>query len=238
MKSLISALLVALGLTAAGALIGQGIFQASQDRYVTVKGLAEKDVKANIALWSLRYVAAGNKLSDVQTQLAQSDAAVTDFLASFGLADDIVSQKTEITDRAAQAYGGDNYTNRFLLNRTLMLRSTQVDQVERAAQKTGDLVNSGVILDAQYSSNNNLPVYLFDGLNQLKPSMIAEATHNARQAAEQFANDSDSQLNGIIQANQGVFEILSRDKAPMLEADQQLLKTVRVVVTIRYQLKD
>ena len=85
---------------------------------------------------------------------------------------------------------------------------------------------------------NEGPNYLFDDINALKPSMIAEATKNARMAAEQFARDSGSKLGGILRANQGVFEILPRDKAPMLQQDKQIDKTVRVVATLDYALVD
>lgn len=85
--------------------------------------------------------------------------------------------------------------------------------------------------------NDNGPSYLFNGLNALKPSMIAEATKNARVAAEQFARDSGSKLGGIRDANQGVFEILARDKAPMLQEEHQVNKTVRVVATLDYALE-
>jgi uncharacterized protein len=58
------------------------------------------------------------------------------------------------------------------------------------------------------------PTFVFTRLNQLKPSMVAEATANARTAAGQFAKDSRSALGDIRHANQGVFVILPRDQAP------------------------
>jgi hypothetical protein len=67
--------------------------------------------------------------------------------------------------------------------------------------------------------------------------MIADATARAREAAAQFARDSHSDLAGIRQANQGVFEILPRDQAPGLSEQSQIAKTVRVVSTIDYYLK-
>jgi hypothetical protein len=118
-----------------------------------------------------------------------------------------------------------------------MVRSTAVDTVAEAAQSTGELVDAGVVLDDQ-SGNGTGPTYLFDGLNKLKPEMIAEATRNARAAAEQFARDSGSTLGKIRRANQGVFEILARDKAPMLQEERQIDKTVRVVSTVDYSLQD
>ncbi|MGL5768833.1 MAG: hypothetical protein ACRCYI_03375, partial [Plesiomonas shigelloides] len=96
---------------------------------------------------------------------------------------------------------------------------------------------SGVILSNEGVGSGN-PVYLYNGLTTLKPAMIAEATKNAREAAQQFAHDSQSRLGRILVADQGVFQILPRDNAPMLQEDQQIDKTIRVVTTIKYQLVD
>jgi hypothetical protein len=119
-----------------------------------------------------------------------------------------------------------------------MVRTRDVHAVAAAAQDTGALIAHGIVLGNPDGGGGTGPNYLFDGINKLKPSMIAEATKNARTAAEQFARDSGSELGGIRRANQGVFQILPRDKAPMLEADRQIEKTVRVVATLEYTLKD
>src|SRR5690606_240289 len=107
------------------------------------------------------------------------------------------------TDRAAQMYGNNQYQTRFILTGTIMVRSKDVAAVARAAQDTGALIAQGVVLGDATGGNDEGPTYLFDGLNALKPAMIAEATRNARAAAEQFARDSGSKLGGIRSANQG-----------------------------------
>lgn len=67
--------------------------------------------------------------------------------------------------------------------------------------------------------------------------MIAEATARAREAAVEFARDSDSGLGGIRRANQGVFEILPRDPAPGITQENRIEKSVRVVTTVEYYLR-
>ena len=74
--------------------------------------------------------------------------------------------------------------------------------------------------------------YLFTRLNEVKPEMVEEATVNARQVAEKFANDSGSRLGKIRRANQGRFTIASRD------SQHPHIKRVRVVSTIDYNLVD
>jgi hypothetical protein len=101
----------------------------------------------------------------------------------------------------------------------------------------GDLIAAGVVLQASAGPGTG-PTFLFTGLNDLKPQMIAEATANARAAAQQFATDSGVELGGIRRASQGVFVILPRDPAPGVIEESQLHKTVRVVATIEYYLSD
>lgn len=236
MTRIVAAVLLAIGLLGGGWFVGHGFEAGHHDRYVTVKGLAERDVKADLALWPIRFVAAGNQLDKVQASIQNDETAVMAFLKRHGLgADSISFRQLDVTDRAAQAYNNGNYPSRFIIARTLMVRSTDVDMVAAAVQKTGELVDAGVVLSDEGGGYSG-PAYLFDGINKLKPEMIAEATKNARAAAEQFARDSQSTLGGIRHASQGVFQILARDKAPMLQEKHQVLKTVRVVSTVQYTL--
>jgi len=238
MIRIVAATLVALGLVIGGWFIGNGFAHSRNERFVTVKGLAERDVKADIALWRLRFVETGNQLADVQANVQRDDAAVAAFLAQHKLGKDAIAfRNIQVTDRAAQMYGNQEYKTRFIVTGTIMVRTHDVDDVAAAAQDTGTLIAQGVVLGDANGGNDEGPTYLFDGINALKPAMIAEATKNARDAAEQFARDSGSKLGGIRRANQGVFEILPRDKAPMLQQDKQVDKTVRVVSTLDYVLK-
>ncbi|MGH7553651.1 MAG: SIMPL domain-containing protein, partial [Longimicrobiales bacterium] len=144
------------------------------------------------------------------------------------------------TDAFANIYsGGQPIRARYVVNQTVMVRSTNVDLVLRASVLVGELVSAGVVLSAsQFGPGFAGPTFLFTRLNDLKPEMIREATASAREAAEQFAADSRSRLGGIRQANQGVFVILPRDQAPGIQEQTQLFKTVRVVSTVEYYLRD
>ncbi|MDZ7694220.1 MAG: SIMPL domain-containing protein [Balneolaceae bacterium] len=207
------------------------------DRFVTVKGVSERDVMADVALWPIRFVAAGNNLEAVQRKIQQDRNTVQSFLEKHGIPREVVEiQNLEVTDRTAEAYQSGPYENRFILAQTLMIRSNEVRTINQASQDIGALVEAGVILNNQYFGSG--PTYLFNDLTTLKPEMIAEATKNARSSAQQFARDSDSELGGIRRANQGVFVVLARDKAPMLQEEKQIRKTVRVVSTIDYYLTD
>jgi hypothetical protein len=147
-------------------------------------------------------------------------------------------QGLTVNDVLANPYrSGGPVENRYIVNQTLMVRTEDPDEVRRASQDVGELVEEGVVLGANMGPEQG-PTYLFTRLNDLKPEMIAEATASAREAAERFAADSGSELGGIRHANQGVFVIQARDRAPGVMAESQLHKTVRVVSTVEYFLVD
>ena len=118
-----------------------------------------------------------------------------------------------------------------------MVRSSKPEVVMAASQRVSDLVAAGVVLSSSGEYGLGGPTFVFTRLNQLKPSMVAEATANARAAADQFAKDSRSALGDIRHANQGVFVILPRDQAPGVNESGQLQKIVRLVSTVQYFLK-
>jgi hypothetical protein len=237
LTTVVAAALVAAGLGLAGWFVGEGLLAArSGDRMVAVKGVAEREVKANLALWPLRFVATSNRLEDAQAKIVKDAAAVTAFLTDGGLATAAVeAYRTEVTDLLAQAYRSGPVESRFIVAQTVMARSDDVDRVAALAARIGDVIAAGVVLSSEGEQG---PFFLFTRLNDIKPEMIAEATRNARAAAQQFAVDSRSRLRGIRQASQGLFQILPRDAAPGQLEERQLNKTVRVVTSIEYRLAD
>ncbi|SDB11867.1 hypothetical protein SAMN05660653_00561 [Desulfonatronum thiosulfatophilum] len=238
LKLFVAALLIAVGLSFGGYFIGQGFIEGRlNDRFVTVRGLAETEVQANLAIWPMRFVATGNNLAEVHAQLTADANKIVQFFVRHGLPENSIElQSLEVTDLLAQAYRSGPLDSRFILTQILVARTENVDLIAAASQKVSELVDVGVVLSAEYGSSG--PVYLFTGLNDVKPEMIAEATVNARLAAEQFAADAGSRLGGIRRATQGLFQILPRDNAPDTMEHKQINKTLRVVTTVEYYLTE
>ena len=234
-----AALLIGIGLALGGWFVGNGFVRSRLGvRSVSVKGLAERDVRADLAIWPLRFVATGNDLAAVREKIVGDEAAVRKFVQDGGLREAGVEVTGfEVTDALAQIYRSGPVESRFVMAETLVVRSPDVDGVAALAQRVGELVSGGVVLSSDGGAASG-PVYLFTGLNQAKPEMVAEATRNARASAEQFATDSGSRLGGIRSASQGLFQILARDEAPGLQEPYQIAKRLRVVSTVEYFLAD
>ncbi len=233
------ALIAALGLVLGGAAVGRGFADARQaDRYVSVKGVAEREVKADLALWPIPFVSAHDDLGRAQAQIAASTQRIKAFLLRHGLDTAQAQLQTlRVTDRLANPYQTGQGGPRFIIRQTLILRSTEPDTVLAASQRVGELVDAGVVLSSGDEYRTGGPTFLYTQLNAIKPGMIAEATERAREAAEQFARDAQSRLGGIRRANQGVFVILARDQAAGISEESQLFKTVRVVASVDYYLR-
>ncbi len=224
--------ILAVGLIGAGALIGQGVVNARVgDRAVTVRGVAEREVKADLAVLPLKFTASGDVLSDVQARIDGDLTIVRRFLASEGYPAEAVDLgQLSVADTLSREYASQTGGPRFILAQTVIVRTTDVDRVQKTTRALNELVRQGVVLQDFLR-----PTYLFTRLNTVRPAMIAEATAAARTGAEQFAKDSGAPLGPIRQATQGSFEILSRDEVD--SESSSLNKKVRVVATISYRLR-
>jgi uncharacterized protein len=240
--------LVALGLIVGGWALGEQI-KATRlgDRYVTVRGLAERTVKSNLATWPIDYKETGDELSSLYLKIEADRKIILQFLHEQG----IQPSETEmgivgVVDRQANEYGnGERVPYRYVVEQQITVQTTRVDQVAAAAQNSASLIQLGIVLGG---NNNQGLTYKFTELNSIKPDMITEATRNARAAAGRFASDSGSSVGAIRQAEQGVFSILPADSGTVsndsgegggfiANADSSLMKTVRVVTSVQYYLE-
>jgi hypothetical protein len=236
-------LLLALGLIIGGWALGAEIKAIKlADRYVTVKGLVERKVKSDLAIWPLTYKEAGDDLAGVYARSEADKKTILDFLAAQGIqpAETEIGVIRVVDTQANEWGGGQRAPHRYIVEQNITVRTSRVDEVAAAAQKTMQLLQKGIVLN---SNPGQGLTYKFTSLNAIKPDMITEATKNARAAADRFAADSGSKVGVIRQANQGVFSILPADQGggegeggPGFGGDTSLMKTVRVVTTIDYYL--
>lgn len=223
-----SAAVLAIGVIAGGYLLGDGLKRArAADRSVTVRGLAEKDVTADLATWSISYSATGTNLPTVRAEIDANTQELKAYFASLGFKPDAL---TPVGAGVNQYL--NNGINNITITQRMLLRTTDIARAQRAVAQQFDLVRRGVTL--QEGSGMR---YSFTRLNDLKPPMVAAATRDARAAAEQFAKDSGAGVGGIKSATQGYFSIDARDGEGGDGASDTPYKKVRVVTTVDFYLK-
>ena len=239
-KVIYSSLIVSIGIALSGFFVAGGLVEMKKsERYVTVKGVSEREVEADLAFWPIRYVATGDNLSKVQDKIEKDTQLVKKFLIENGINEDEISvNRFDVTDLMAQQYRTSPVeSNRFIVSQTLMVRTNSVYAANSASQKISSLVNKDIVLNNDMMPSSSV-IYTFNKLDNHRLEMIAEATRNARKGAEQFAADSGSNVGAIRRANQGVFQILERDEMPGYEQNRQISKIIRVVSTIDFFLKN
>ncbi|HEY4512927.1 MAG TPA: SIMPL domain-containing protein [Candidatus Paceibacterota bacterium] len=189
--------------------------------YVEVKGLSEKIVKADTAIWSLNFEVKSNNVDTLYADIEKNITSIKTFLKQKGFED------AEINVAPVNIYQ-DTYRDalfRYNSNTQLSVYTKKVDAVKAASKETLLLVKQGVAM------NQNSVVFEFSDINSIKPEMLGEAIKNARETAERFAKDSGSSIGGITRGNQGVFDITDKDPG------SPEYKKIRVVSTLRFLLK-
>lgn len=232
-QKIICAALVAVAIIVAGFALRSGIITfKDRDRQVSVKGLSEREVKADKVTWPLVYKEMGDDPTAMYEALEQKNAAIVEFLKAGGVKDEEISiNPPSITDRQDNDWSDAAASGRYKATGVVTVTSKDVDKVRKLMSRQGELMKQGIpLIDENYG--DNCIVYEFTGLNDIKPSMIEEATKNARLTAEKFATDSKSKLGKISRAYQGQFDISDRDNTT------PYIKNVRVVVTMDYLLQD
>ena len=225
---LASAGLLTIGLIAGGYLLGDGLLRAKMaDRSVTVRGLAEREVTADLATWTIAYSAQSSDLGNAQADIDRDTTAITGFFKELGFK----AEALKPTGANVNQYSS-NGIPQYTIRQRLSLRTKDIDKAQAAVARQFDLVRRGVVLEDGSGMS-----YTFTKLDEIKPEMVAEATKDARKSAEQFAEDSGTNVGGIKSATQGYFSINSRDgDGGGYGVTDTPYKKVRVVTTVNFYL--
>ncbi|MGM9790880.1 MAG: SIMPL domain-containing protein [Candidatus Cryptobacteroides sp.] len=227
---IVSSAIVAIAITICGVCLPFAVREyRSLDRTVTVKGLCEKEVSADKAIWPINFRNASNDLTTLTRSIDRDRQMILDFLKAEGVQEsEITVGAPMISDKNSMSYGVER-PFRYVGKTVITVCTGNVDLVLRLSSQISGLLDKGVLIGNENEWENRIQ-YNFEGLNEIKPEMIREATANARLAAEQFAKDSGSHIGKIKTASQGSFSIDDRD------SNTPQIKRVRVVTSITYTL--
>lgn len=201
----------------------------SYERVVTVKGLCEREVLADRAIYPIQHQEMGNNLAEIYTRIEEKNKIICDFLFKYGITlDEISVNAVNINDR--YTWGGDLPQSRYVVTSVINVYTTKVDKILKIQSDQSKLLESGIAITSGDSWSNPI-IFEFESLNDIKPEMIEEANKNAYQAAEQFAKDSNSELGKVKEASQGLFSITERD------INTPHIKQIRVVNNVTYYLE-
>ena len=229
---LFSGLAIMVGLVVLGLMIPRAVsVYRSYDRTVDVKGLCEREVKADRVIWPITYKVMADDIRSIYSQLDGSVATIKDFLLYGGISEDEISVSVpSVSDKFANEYGENQRTFRYIAKNVVTVCTDKVDLVLALMARQSELLKKGIVTES--NDWENRVEFSYEGLNDIKPEMIEIATMNAREAAQKFAKDSGSRLGKIKTANQGTFSIVDRD------SNTPYIKKIRIVTYVTYYLKN
>jgi|688.fasta_scaffold178803_2 hypothetical protein len=244
----------AYGILSIGIVIGSWFIGTSiksfktDDRTVTVKGFSEKDVKSDLVIWNMKVRIVDNDLQAGSMGIENARQKVVAFLINKGIKNNEITVKDlNVIDKQADEYNssGGFAKYRYLIEESIEVRSTNVDLVKEVSRMTNELLNAGVVLSTKNDWRTSGLRFMFTKLNEIKPAMVKDAIQNARQAAQEFANESNAELGKLKRAQQGYFTVQDRDASLNSgvgeggyydNSSSDVFKKVRVVIALDYSI--
>lgn len=234
-SNILSATIIAAGIVVLGICLKSGIDNfVNKGRNVEVKGLAEREVEANKVTWPITIKETGNDLQELYSTISKKTTIIKRFLKDNGVKEsEIFENAPSVTDYMSQGSYNQNSRFRYTISASMTVVSKEVNKIRSITAKQGELLSEGVAIvsESEWNSNSG-PTYEFTDFKEMKPEMVAEAIENAQKTAEQFARNSHSEIDKIVTADQGYFEIEDRDE------NTPYIKNIRVVTHITYSLKN
>lgn len=229
--NLINSLILSISILGFGFFISDGLKNFNRpQRTISVKGLSEREVKADLAIWKISFNVSSQQIEDVKKQLPLVQNELQSFLLSAGFTINEVTKDSSIQDRQAQDYAVEK-GNRFVATGFYLLQTSKVELVEKTQQQLDELVQKGIVI------TGNKKIYYYTGLNEIKPEMLDDATKNAKIAAMGFAKSMSVAVGKLKSASQGTFTIsnlIGQDDYYDGEQSSSIAKKVRVVTQVEF----
>ena len=185
-----------------------------------VKGLSEKIVKADTAIWSMSFEVKSNNVDTLYADIEKNITTIKGFLLEKGF------ESTEINVAPVNIYQETYKDAVFRYNSTnqISVYTKKVDLAKSTSNETLLLVKRGVVL------NQNNISFEFSDINSIKPEMLADAIKNARDTASQFAKSAGTTVGSVTRGNQGVFDITEKDPGSSVLIQLRLRSTLRFLL--------
>lgn len=225
-----AALILGIAVIVASWIFGNKFYESRfSDRYVSVKGLAEMDVKATLASWTLESRIDGPSFENVKQEVNSQSSTITKWLQEKGFNKAEIKIEDVSVSRNYYQQGQPPFNGSVRVS----LQTKNVDLLEEVSGMTTELLDQGVFLSGDRWSNR--PRYYFTGVNDIKPELLREATKAALESAEQFAENSGAQVGDIKYANQGIILLLPGNR---IEESHEYYKDkiARVVASLDYYI--
>jgi len=205
------------------------------EQTITVTGSARKRIKSDLVVWRAGVSYQATQLSEAYKALSDNVPKVKQYLISKGVQENqiTISSITSTTLHEKNSDGEETgQITGYSLRQELMVRSNDVDKIEKLAREATELINQGILLES------NPPEYLYTKLGDLKIEMLAEAAKDAKVRAQQIASSTGSSIGSVRTAKMGVMQITPADSNDVSDSGMNdtssLEKDITAVVNVGF----
>jgi hypothetical protein len=204
-SNIIIALIAALAIVASSLILVDGIEAVKgSNNKIMVTGSAKQQITSDLIVWTGSFTAKSPALQDAYTKLESDKTKVMDYLLKQGVPEDKIVFSSINTNTYYIVLPSGQYTSDvdyYELNQTVTISSEEIDKVTEISRNVTELINEGI----QFQSNS--PQYMYTKIADMKVTMLAEATKDARKRAEMIAENAGNKLGRLKYADMGVIQI-------------------------------
>ena len=229
---------LALGGAFASQSLARALVTMRSQSSISVKGSASTDVKADLASWSATVQVSAETKDQGAMRLKEAMERVERYVQGNGFAADectVSAVSVRAVMRKNEKGNDTNEVERHELSQHLAVKTPKVESIERIARSITDLLRDGVPV------SSSAPVYTISSIEDRKMRLLDQATRNAMDRARTLASSSGSGVGALLNASQGVVQVLARgsiDGGDWGEYDTSTVdKTMRVVVSLEYAVR-
>jgi hypothetical protein len=236
-------IIFSVALIIAASVLGYQVKQVGGGREsISVKGLAEKPIKADRAEWTVSLQVKGATIADALGKLRKERPALDQFLGTAGFEAAVLTESNESAEPNYEQVEGRTGNMRsvqdgHIARQSITINTTDIGKILAAARGIVQFEADG------HTVNYGEPQFMVSNLEDVKMSLIGAAMQNSRARAEEFAKNGGVEVGAMRSASQGAFYILPASaNADVSDWGGTYDKTTvdkiaRVVVTVDYGIK-
>lgn len=206
--NIIIAIIVALAIVAASMILADGVVKIKGgNNRIIVTGSAKQQITSDLIVWSGSFNAKSPVLQDAYAQLEAEKSRVMDYLVKQGVPEKEIVFSSINTGTYYIILPNGQYTSDidyYELYQSVTISSEEIDKITEISRNVTELINEGI----QFQSNS--PQYMYTKIADMKVTMLAEATKDARKRAEMIAENAGNALGKLTYADMGVIQITPR----------------------------
>ncbi len=222
-----------------------------EPKTIEVKGSAKKAIESDLITWSATITAKDADLTKAYDKLKGDADKVAAFLKEKGIAEKEVTfsqistakhfVKQEVPQAAVNGVAqppqwvDTDQVKWWVLTQTVVVESGEMKKVPEVSRSVTSLIKDGVEIDS------GSPSYLYTKLSELKIDMLADATKDATNRAQQIVNNANGKLGRLVEAKMGVMQINPKgSSATSAEGNNDtgsFEKEISAVVTTTFELR-